>query len=201
MPRESGRHRTRERIAHIAARLMAEDGIEDHALAKRKAARQMGVADARQMPGNDEIDEALRTYRAIYRPENESELRALRQAALAMMRELAPFNPHLVGSVLNGSAGKYAAIQLQLFTDSTKSVEHYLLGQGIQFRGGEARLFAGDLPISAPVLSFDRDGDEFQLTVLTPRDLRLPLRMSAGGKPIDRAKPAVVEALLAQNPD
>jgi hypothetical protein len=37
----------------------------------------MGVADARQMPGNDEIDEALRTYRAIYRPENESELRAL----------------------------------------------------------------------------------------------------------------------------
>jgi glutamate-1-semialdehyde 2,1-aminomutase len=33
MPRESGRHRTRERIAHIAARLMAEDGIEDHALA------------------------------------------------------------------------------------------------------------------------------------------------------------------------
>jgi len=201
MPRESGRHRTRERIAHIAARLMAEDGIEDHALAKRKAARQMGVADARQMPGNDEIDEALRTYRAIYRPENESELRALRQAALAMMRELAAFNPHLVGSVLNGSAGKYAAIQLQLFTDSTKSVEHYLLGQGIQFRGGEARLFTGDLPISAPVLSFDRDGDEFQLTVLTPRDLRLPLRMSAGGKAIDRAKPAVVEALLAQNPD
>src|SRR5436190_21298176 len=104
MPRESGRHRTRERIAHIAARLMAEDGIEDHALAKRKAARQMGVADARQMPGNDEIDEALRTYRAIYRPENESELRALRKAALAMMSELDAFNMHLDGSVLNGIA-------------------------------------------------------------------------------------------------
>src|SRR3954468_19440964 len=107
MPRESGRHRTRERIAHIAARLMAEDGIEDHALAKRKAARQMGIADARQMPGNDEIDEALRTYRSLYRPENKSELSALRQVAVGMMHELAAFNPHLIGPVLNGSAGKY----------------------------------------------------------------------------------------------
>ena len=42
MGRESGRNDTRSRIAHLAARLMAEDGIEDYALAKRKAARQAG---------------------------------------------------------------------------------------------------------------------------------------------------------------
>ena len=54
------RNDVRSRIAHIAARLMAEDGIEDHALAKRKAARQAGLSDSRQLPDNDEINEALK---------------------------------------------------------------------------------------------------------------------------------------------
>ena len=44
MSRDPGRNLTRERIAHLAARLMAEDGIEDYAQAKRKAARQAGSA-------------------------------------------------------------------------------------------------------------------------------------------------------------
>jgi hypothetical protein len=35
----------RARIAAAAARLMAEDGIDDFALAKRKAARQLGALD------------------------------------------------------------------------------------------------------------------------------------------------------------
>ena len=35
----------RMRIAQIAARIMAEDGIDDFGLAKRKAARQIGAPD------------------------------------------------------------------------------------------------------------------------------------------------------------
>ena len=37
----------RSRIAAAAARIMAEDGIDDFALAKRKAARTLGESDAR----------------------------------------------------------------------------------------------------------------------------------------------------------
>src|SRR5512145_2523722 len=51
---------TRARIAAAAARLMAEDGIDDFALAKRKAARQLGVTEAQALPGNDEIEAELR---------------------------------------------------------------------------------------------------------------------------------------------
>ena len=68
MGRESGRNDTRSRIAHLAARLMAEDGIEDYSLAKRKAARQAGLGDTRELPGNEEIDAALQLYQAIYHP-------------------------------------------------------------------------------------------------------------------------------------
>ena len=198
MSRDPGRNHVREQIAQLAARLMAEDGIEDYAQAKRKAARQVGAADARQMPDNAEITAALKLYRELFRPDHAAELRSLRQLALDIMREFAAFNPHLVGSVLNGSAGKHADIHLQLFSDSMKSVEHSLLGQDIRFRGGETRLYAGDMPLDAPVLSFNRQGYDVHLTVLSTRDLRTQLKTSLDGKPIERAKPAAVAALVAE---
>src|SRR5262249_46662420 len=49
----------RARIAAAAARLMAEDGLEDFALAKRKAARQLGAEDTQSLPKNEEIEAEL----------------------------------------------------------------------------------------------------------------------------------------------
>lgn len=197
MAHDSARNLTRERIAHLAARLMAQDGIEDYALAKRKAARQAGIAETRQLPNNDEIDAALRQYRSLYQRDHPAQLRELRQLALQVMGELAEFNPHLTGSVLKGNAGKYASVHLQLFTDNEKSVEHYLLNRGIEFSCDGSRLYAGDRPISAPVLVFERDTVEISLTLLSPRDQRTQLKASPEGKPIERAARAAVEALIA----
>ncbi len=197
MARDSGRNFTRERIAHLAARLMAVDGIEDHALAKRKAARQAGVPDTRQLPDNDEIDAALRLYRELYQQEHPAQLRELRQLALEVMNELGRFNPYLTGSVLKGNAGKYAAINLLLFADEGKSVEHFLLNRAIDFRSGGTRLYAGDTPLAAPVLSFSRDGVDVHLTLLLPRELRCQLKASVEGKPLERAGREAVEAMLA----
>src|SRR2546422_5131280 len=67
MSRKSNRQTgMRARIAATAARIMAEDGIEDFALAKRKAARRLGASEAQALPGNDEIEAELRSYRALY---------------------------------------------------------------------------------------------------------------------------------------
>jgi hypothetical protein len=101
--------------------------------------------------------------------------------------------------VLRGSAGKYADIHLQLFSDSGKSVEHYLLGRNIRFRSRESRLYAGDMPLVAPVLTFVREGYEVHLTLLSPRDLRAQLKTSIEGKPLERAKPEAVASLIAEN--
>ena len=197
MARDAGRNHTRERIAHLAARLMADDGIEDYALAKRKAARQAGVPDTRQMPNNDEVEAALKLYRELYRHEHASQLRELRQLALKIMEELARFNPCLTGSVLRGNAGKYAGIHLQLFADNAKSVEHYLLDRNVDFRSSETRLYVGDMPLDVPMLSFSRAGIDIHLTLLTPRELRCQLKASAEGRPIERAKRTTVERLIA----
>jgi hypothetical protein len=199
MPRDNGRNDRRSQIAHLAARLMAEDGVEDYALAKRKAARETGAPDTSELPTNDEIDEALRTYRQIYhQQEHRERLRELRETALRAMREFSRFNPHLTGSVLSGNAGKYADISLQLFTDDGKAVELYLIDRGIPYAAGQSRLYAGVGPLTVPVYNVTDGGAEIEITVLSMRELRGPLRTSAGGKAIERAKLQTVEALLAK---
>jgi hypothetical protein len=197
MGRDSVRNDTRSRIAHLAARLMAEDGIEDYSLAKRKAARQAGMPDTRELPANDEIDAALQTYQAIYHAgEHRDRLRALREKALRAMRELAQFQPYLTGSVLNGNAGKYADINLQLFTENEKAVELFLIDRDIPYQAGQVRIYAGGEPLMVPVYALNDEGIEIQLTVLSPRELRVPVRTSPDGKAIERAKLSAVEQLL-----
>ena len=199
MPREPSRNDRRSRIAHLAARLMAEDGIEDYALAKRKAARQAGTTDTHALPTNEEIDLALRTYRQIYhQEEHRDRLRTLRETALRAMRELAQFNPYLTGSVLSGNAGKYADISLQLFTDNVKAVELYLIDRQIPYTTAQDRLYAGDELCTVPVYTISDDGAEIEITVLTTRELRGPLKTSLEGRNIERAKLQAVETLLAE---
>src|SRR5260221_7150406 len=101
----------RVRIAASAARLMAEDGIDDFALAKRKAARQLGATDAEALPANDEIEAELQAYRALYQAdEHPVRIAELRRIAFSAMQALERFSPYLTGPVLKGIAGPYAEI-------------------------------------------------------------------------------------------
>ncbi len=52
----------RVRIAQEAARLMSEEGVQDYYAAKRKAAQHLGAPDTRNMPRNQEVEEALHEY-------------------------------------------------------------------------------------------------------------------------------------------
>ncbi|HSU44018.1 MAG TPA: hypothetical protein VLN42_07340, partial [Casimicrobiaceae bacterium] len=49
----------RARIADLAALLIAEHGLADWSLAKRKAARQLMLPERTTLPGDDEIELAL----------------------------------------------------------------------------------------------------------------------------------------------
>jgi len=130
----------RRRIAHAAARMLAEDGSLDYGSAKRKAARQLGAPDSNNLPDNLQIEEALRSYQALYQAdETRAQLTLLRQAAIEYMERLAAFDPHLTGPVLNGTAGRYADINLQLFTDDQKDVEFLLMRQASPYKAGEQR--------------------------------------------------------------
>jgi hypothetical protein len=189
----------RLRIAAAAARLMAEDGIDDFALAKRKAARQLGAPDSEALPANHEIEEELRAYRALYQAEEHPErIAALRRVALDAMRALQHFTPYLTGPVLTGLAGPYAEIDLQLFPESTKDVELFLLERNLAFETFEGRRYAGDRARSVSVFSLDWLGAPLRLQVFDPRDERVALKTSQAGKVVEREGIAEVGQLVAK---
>ena len=190
----------RTSIAAAAARIMAEDGIDDFALAKRKAARQLGAPDTRELPGNQEIEAELHAYRALYQADEHAErVTELRKAALQMMRLLERFHPYLTGSVLSGTAGPYADIDLQVFPESSKELELFFLDRDVKFEIKDTRRYAGDRPHDASILKVEHADMQFRIAVHDPRDERLSLRKSAAGRSIDRATAAEVEAMLAVN--
>jgi len=197
MNRKNTRQSVRARIAAAAARIMAEDGIDDFALAKRKAARQLGAGDAQALPANDEIDEALRAYRALYQAdEHAGRIAGLRRVALGAMRALERFTPYLTGPVLKGSAGPYAEIDLQLFPDSAKDVEIFLLDRNIPYTTQEGRRYAGDRAHAVSVLCLDWQGAPLRLSVFDARDERIALKTSQAGRVMDRAGIAELGAML-----
>ena len=203
MARNSNRRTDmRASIAAAAARLMAEDGIDDFALAKRKAARQLGASETESLPRNDEIEAELRAYRALYQADEHPELiDELRRVALDAMQALERFSPYLTGPVLKGIAGPYAEIELQLFPDSTKDVEIFLLDQNIAFTTREGRRYSGDQARAISLISLLWQGVPLRLAIFDPRDERLSLKTSLAGRPIERAGIAEVSAiLLVQTP-
>lgn len=189
----------RRQIAYLAARLMAEEGVTDVAFAKQKAARQAGLADARLLPDNREIEEALRDFQGLFQGDTQpGELRALRLAALELMKRLADFRPALVGPVLGGTANQFTEITLQLFADDEKGLALFLVNGrwrheplGISDRGaldGRApfaryRVWQGESPA---VLQVYRAGDERYLA-----------RSAGAPGQLSRARIPDLEALLA----
>ena len=178
---------------------MAEDGIDDFALAKRKAARQLGAPQSEALPGNDEVESELRAYRALYQAEEHPErIAELRRIALEAMLAFERFNPYLTGAVLKGTAGPYAEIELQLFPESPKEVEIFLLERGMPFTTHEGRRFSGDRAHAMSVFSLNWQEAPLKLSVFDPRDERVALKTSQAGKVMERAGLAEVGALVQE---
>jgi hypothetical protein len=171
--------------------MMAEDGIDDFGFAKRKAARQLGASDSagQSLPTNAEIETELRRWQTLYQGEELSErLACMRQAAAGLMRLLDNFRPYLTGSALDGTAGRYAEIELDLFPESAKDVEIFLLDAAFPFEHRETR--KPDAPEA--VLALEWEGIPARLSIYpapAERNRRQP-----------RARLAQVEDLIAAQP-
>lgn len=184
----------REQLAHQAAKLMAEDGITDHAYAKRKAARQLGAADTQHMPSNQEVDSALHSYRALYQHESHPDiLHQLRLQALRTMRLLEKFHPYLTGSVLSGTAGEQSDVNLTVFSDDEKAVLLFLLQHDIEFQDREWKVQLGGHQETVPSYTMiGESGAQIHLVVLPESALH-----SGSRHPETHANIAAVEALVA----
>lgn len=197
--RNNGRdQQMRQRIALEAGRIMVESGSEDFAGAKRKAAARLGAPETRNLPSNTEIEEALREYQRLFRAESQPRaLRALRNTALEAMQMLERFSPLLVGPVLHGTADAHAGITLHVFSDTPEEIGLFLMGRGIPAELGERRLRTGAETYAVyPVYAFLAGAVPVELVVFPVDGQRQAPLSPVDGRPMRRAKPEAVKALL-----
>jgi hypothetical protein len=179
----------RSAVAQEAARLMAEHGIQDYLVAKRKAAERYGVIDDSVLPKNTEIESALLSYQRLFGgQQHTSSLKELRQMALQAMKLLEKFEPRLVGPVLTGSATEYADIQLHVFSDSPESVAMHLMDRRYEYQVFERRVrMTPERVIGVPSVRFEMEEKTVEAFVF-PRDgIRQAPISPVDGKPMRRA--------------
>ncbi len=196
--------RTRERrqqLAHEAARLMAQGGIRDYHQAKLKAAARLGIHDDASLPRNREIDDALREYQRLFAGNGHAQgLRRRREAALRAMDFLQAFAPRLVGPVLDGTADATTPVHLHLHSDDPEAVQRFLDEHRVPAEPRSRRLrLDRHRSDEAPVWLFSAEDIGFDLTVLPYDALRQAPLSQLDEKPMPRASPAQLSALLAED--
>lgn len=189
---------TRERLAHEAARMMAESGIEDFGLAKRKAAERLGIRGMGALPTNAEIQVCLAERLRIFEPETRGRLENLRRIAADVMLELEAFAPRLVGAVLAGTVTIASGVELHVFADAPELVAAQLESNGTAVRDCQRRYrLDAATTVQRPGFCFERDGEEIEVFVFPERSAHQPPLSPVDQKPMRRAARGAVLALLA----
>lgn len=189
----------RRLVAHEAARMMSEQGIDDFYLAKRKAADRLGVTEQSGLPRNAEIEAALVENQRIFNAgRHAGRLSAYREAARDALASFAEFQPRATGAVLSGALAEGADLELHFFSDTPENVSLRFIEAGIPYRLVDRRLrisgngyqrypgyrfLAGDVPVL--VLVFPSDG--IRQAPLSPVD----------GRPMRRADLAELQGMLS----
>lgn len=185
-------------LAQTAARLMAESGVRDFSVAKRKAAAQLGIPHSHNLPGNEEIEAALRDYQRLFQHDSQHlQLHQLRQTAQQAMRLLAPFSPRLVGPVLTGSADQHCPIQLHLFANTSEEVGIFLMEHQIPFEQGDRRFYYSRVKEEQrPLYRFIAGENSVELCVFPANGLHHPPLSPIDGRPMQRASLTQLRQLL-----
>ena len=181
---------------------MAEHGIRDFLVAKRKAAERFGVMDgAALLPKNSEIEMRARRVPAAVRRRSRTRARCTRSGArhLSAMRYLREFAPRLVGAVLSGTTTVHSQVQLHLFAEPAEAVTLKLLDDGLAHEVTEKRVrFNAEQVRAFPGVRFEMEEQPIEATVFPTDGIRQAPVSPVDGRPMRRANTIEVEALLQQ---
>ncbi len=197
-----GEEQKRAHISAEAARIMAEEGVRDFQVAKRKAASRLHLPQTKHLPTNEEVQAALQEYLQLFHADRlEQNIHRLRGLALEAMRFLSAFDPRLVGAVLSGTVTADTDIQLHVSADAPEEIGFFLQEHHIPYEIAERRVrFGGERYEGLASYRFSADDVIVEVCVFDPRKGReLPLS-PIDGRPMKRANLKEVQALLQPTP-
>jgi hypothetical protein len=185
-------------IASEAARLLAEGHCHDSHSACRKAAERLGEGNSKHWPDAAAIEAALHEYQSLFQRDSQpAALEQLRQLALQAMRDLAGFEPRLVGPVAKGLADRHSPIRLLLRADTPEQVALALEDRRIPWRSAEVELlFSRNRRSPRPAFRFQAGDTTVELVVLDPADRQDPPRDPADDSPLRGLSASALHELL-----
>jgi len=201
MPRRktNGDDRVRQMLAQEAARIIVDQGIRDYRAAKIKAADRLGLNTHGSLPRNSEIELAVSEHLQLFGRESHADfLRAMRKIALSAMDLLSPFEPRLIGPVLNGTADENSSVNLHVFSDSPESIAMWLADLGYNYKPYERRLKSDRAapPATFAGFQFNHQSASVEATVFPIDGIRQAPISPIDGKPMKRADTKTLRALL-----
>jgi len=194
------RSKLRRQIAWEAARLMYFREESEYFRAKQKAAHRIcqGWVKPADLPSNTEIRDEIQAFARLHEgAERTSNLRDMRLAALRLMRLLARYRPHLIGSVMTGHVRTGSDIDLHLFSSSVNAITDVLDEQGLVYDVERKRVRKNN---EERVFTHIHIQDRFplELTIYPADKAHYVFKSSITGKPIERASIRELESLLSR---
>ncbi len=190
----------RRLVAHEAARLMSEQGLDDYYLAKRKAAERLGLSDQASLPRNSEIEAALVERQRLFDAQTHTDrIRQYRDAARDALLFFSAFSPRVAGTVLSGAVAVGSDLEIHLFADTVEGVTLTLMDNEIPYRLVDRRMrVSGNGYERFPACRFLAD-EVPVLAIMFPVDgVRQAPLCPINGRPMQRADLRELDALISQ---
>jgi len=125
---------TRE-ISRLAAKILAEEGIDDYLLAKQRAVQRLHLPGKTSLPKNSEIHKYLAEYLELFDKDGltrrQTQSKKLAQKIMDMLED---FQPLAVGSVVDEIITKTSRIQIHLFAPTPEHVATALIEKNIPYQ-------------------------------------------------------------------
>ena len=179
----------RQRICDAAARIMIEEGINDFQHAKRKASSRLNIRENFLLPSNKEIEVSLQERLRLFANEStQYSLNNYLQTAIDIMDFLAPFQPRIVGGILENYVTPSSSIKLHLFAQSPEEIWKFLSERQISFNSVDRRFRCDrDRVEYIPVLQLGFKDISIEGAIFPPNGLRQAPRSPVDGNPMERA--------------
>jgi hypothetical protein len=171
----------RTELAQAAAAYVADHGL-DYGAAKTRAIQERVGRErlpTQDIPDSVDIDQALREHLDLFDPQgHQARVKSLRDAAIRAMELLDEFTPLVTGAAWKGLASEQAFVHLQLFPESSKEIEYFLMNRDIAFELTEMRRGKGlgkDVG-QVPALVIQHRGNPVVLAIYDQDDMRGALK-------------------------
>lgn len=178
-------HETALEIARLAAKIMAEEGINDYLLAKQRAVQRLHLPENTALPSNTEVQQSLASHLELFDKQGLLKRQLeYRRLAVQLMEKLKSFQPLAVGAVADGIITETSQLEIHVFAATPEEITIALINEGIPYALSEQKFrFVPGKTESRPTFNFIMGDTHLSLCVFGEKERRKTPLTATENKP------------------